>query len=178
MQDLITYAHDTSAHECGHVVVLFKEGRFVDLNFLPHKEALNGSKGVFEVNTGIALGEQDCVALAAGMAGELVDRGEYDSEHVRDDEQQIQRLVGKTLKDFATQAKNVIEQNLCFFSLLNTEVRKRIIELLLGLGGLDWDKLPSKIPVITLAEVEQIYQRARSEENDDSVKVPIPPREA
>jgi hypothetical protein len=65
-----------------------------------------------------------------------------------------------------------------FFSLLNTEVRKRIIELLLGLGGLDWDKLPSKVPVITLAEVEQIYQRARSEENDDSVKVPIPPREA
>jgi len=34
MQDLITYAHETSAHECGHVVVLFKEGRFVDLDLL------------------------------------------------------------------------------------------------------------------------------------------------
>jgi len=102
------------------------------------------------------------------MAGELVDRGEYDSEHVRDDEQQIQKLVGKTLKDFATQAEKVIEQNLCFFCF--SEVRKRIIELLLGLGGLDWDKLPSKIPVITLAEVEQIYHSCQVRRNDDSIK--------
>ena len=62
------YACGASAHECGHLVVLFKERRLVDLNFLPHEIAADGIKGVFEANTGTEPGEEDCVALAAGRA--------------------------------------------------------------------------------------------------------------
>ena len=66
--DLLTYACWASAHECGHLVVLFKEHRLVDLNFLSHETAADGIKGVFEANTGTEPGEEDCVALAAGSA--------------------------------------------------------------------------------------------------------------
>ena len=163
--DLLTYARGTSAHECGHMVVLFKEGRLVDLNFLPHETAADGTKGVFEANTGTELGEEDCVALAAGMAGELVYLGQYDSERVLHDRQQVQRLVGKALEDFAPEAQDVINQNLRFFSLLNIEVRNKISALLLALWVVDWEKLPPKIPITTLAQVEQVYQRAESEES-------------
>src|SRR5260370_33027353 len=163
--DLLTYARGTSAHECGHVVVLFKEGRPVDLNFLPHETAAGGTKGVFEANTGTELGEEDCVALAAGMSGEVVYLGQYDSERVLHDRQQVQRLVGKALEDFAPEAQEVIKQNLRFFSLLNIEVRNKISELLLALGAVDWEKLPPKIPIIALAQGEQVYQRAESEES-------------
>jgi hypothetical protein len=163
--DLLTYARGNSAHECGHMVVLFKAGRLVDLNFLPHETAANGIKGVFEANTGTELGEEDCVALAAGMAGELVYLGHYDSGRVLHDRQQVQRLVGKALEDFAPEAQEVIKQNLPFFSLLNIEVRNKISALLLALGVVDWEKLPPKIPIITLVQVEQVYQRAESEES-------------
>jgi hypothetical protein len=161
--DLLTYARETSAHECGHMVVLFKEGRLVDLRFLPHQTGANGAKGVFEADTGTELGEKDCVALAAGMAGELVFLGRYDSERVFHDRQQVQRLVGKALEDFAPEARRVIEGNLRFFSLLNEEVRNRIYDLLSGLRVGDLEKLPQIIPIITSAEVEQVYQRAESE---------------
>jgi hypothetical protein len=167
MQDLDvpSYARGTSAHECGHMLVLFKKGRLVDLNFLPHETAADGTKGVFEADTGTELGEEDCVALSAGMAGELVYLGQYDTERVLHDRQQVQRLVGKTLDDFAPEAQEVIKQNLRFFSLLNIEVRNKITALLLALGGVNWERLPPKIPIITLAQVEQVYQRAESEES-------------
>ena len=147
------------------MVVLFKKGRLVDLNFLPHEIAADGTKGVFEADTGTELGEEDCVALAAGMAGELVYLGEYDSERVLHDEQQVRRLVGKALEDFAPEAQEIITQNLRFFSLLNIEVRKRITTLLLALGGVDWEKLPPKIPIITLAEVKQVFMSVQIPKN-------------
>ena len=147
------------------MVVLFKKGRFVDLNFLPHETAADGTKGVFEANTGTELGEEDCVALAAGMAGELVYLGQYDSERVLHDRQQVQQLVGKALEDFAPEAQEVIKQNLRFFSLLNIEVQNKISALLLVLRFVDLETLPPKIPVITLVQVEQVYQRAKSEES-------------
>jgi hypothetical protein len=163
--DLLTFARGNSAHESGHIVVLFKAGRLVDLRFLPHEAAADGIKGVFEANTGTELGKEDCVALAAGMAGELVCLGHYDSERVLHDRQQIQRIVGKALEDFAPEAQETIEQNLRFFSLLNIEVLNRITALLLDLGGVDWEKLPPTIPIITLADVEQVYRRAESEKS-------------
>ena len=163
--DLLTFARGNSAHESGHIVVLFKAGRLDELRFLPHETAADGIKGVFEANTGTELGKEDCVALAAGMAGELVCLGHYDPERVLHDRKQIQRIVGKALEDFAPEAQETIEQNLRFFSLLNIEVLNRITALLLGLGRVDWEKLPPTIPIITLAEVEQVYQRAESEKS-------------
>jgi hypothetical protein len=163
--DLVTYASGTSAHECGHIVVLFKAGRLIDLSFLPHEVAADGNKGVFEADTGTELGARDCVALAAGMAGELVYGGKYDPERVLHDREQVQQLVGKSLEDFAPEALETIRQNLHFFSLLNIKVSKRITALLLLLGGMDWEELPPKIPVVTLAEVEHVYRSAKSEES-------------
>ena len=163
--DLLTFVRGNSAHESGHIVVLFKGARLVDLRFLPHETAADGIKGVFEANTGTELGKEDCVALAAGMAGELVCLGHYDSERVLHDRQQIQRIVGKALEDFAPEAQEVIKQNLRFFSLLNIEVQNRITALLVRLGGVDWERLPPIIPIITLAQVEQVYKRAESEKS-------------
>jgi hypothetical protein len=98
------------------------------------------------------------------MAGELVYLGQYDSQRVLHDRQQVQRLVGKALEDFASEALEVIiGQNLRFFSLLNMEVQTKITALLMDLGLVDWQKLPQAIPIITLAQVEQVYQRAESE---------------
>ncbi len=48
--DLLTYARGTSAHECGHMVVLFKKDMLVDLNFLPHETAADGIKGGVYLN--------------------------------------------------------------------------------------------------------------------------------
>jgi hypothetical protein len=99
------------------------------------------------------------------MAGELVYLGQYDSERALHDGQQVQKLVDKALEDFAPEAQEVIKQNLRFSSLLNIEVRNKISALLLALGVADWENLPPKIPIITLAQVEQVYQRAESEES-------------
>jgi hypothetical protein len=104
------------------MVVLFKEGRLLDFSFLPQETAADGTKGVFEVSPVTELGEKDSVALAAGMAGELANLGKYDSQRVVHDRQQVERLVGKALEDFLPDAQRIIEQNLRFFSLLNTEV--------------------------------------------------------
>jgi hypothetical protein len=147
------------------MVVLFKEGRLVDLRFLPHETAADGNKGIFEAKPATERSEKDCVALAAGMAGELVHLGEYDPARVLDDRQEVKRLVGKALEDFEPEARKVIEQNLRFFSLLEVEVRNRIYALLMSLCGVDWEKLQPLITIITSAEVEQFYQRAESEES-------------
>jgi hypothetical protein len=143
--ELLKYANENSAHESGHMVFLFKEGKRVELNFLPHEIAADGNKGVFEANIGVELDENDCVALAAGMAGELIRLGGYDPQRVMHDRQRVQLLVGRALEDFAAKAQEVIEQNLRFFSLLNVEIRNRIYAQLLQLEVVDWDKLPKKI---------------------------------
>jgi hypothetical protein len=74
-------------------------------------------------------------------------------------------LVGRALEDFAPKAQEIIEQNLHFFSLLNIELRNRIYAQLLQLEVVDWDKLPQTIPIFTSAQVEELYQRAESEES-------------
>jgi hypothetical protein len=137
--------------------VLFRKRRLVGLNFLPRFTAADGTEGVFEVDTGTELGEKDCVALAAGMAGELVCLGMYDSGRVLHDRQQVQRLVGKALEEFAPEARKVIEQNVRFFSALNVEVQHRIVALLSGLEGVDLGTLPQIIPIIRLAQVEEKF---------------------
>src|ERR1700733_8387428 len=157
---LATYAHSNSAHECGHITVLFKACRLVGLNFLPHETAADGAKGVFETDLGAELGKEDCVALAAGMVGELVCLG-Y-SQHELDDRQHVQRIAGQPLENFALEAYEIIEQNLLFFALLNIEVRKRMFAVLKNASEEESSELPHKMPVITLAEVEQVYKRAVS----------------
>ena len=159
-QNLVAYVHSNSAHECGHITVLFKACRLVGLNFLPHETAADGAKGVFETDPGAQLGKEDCVALAAGMVGELVCVGH--SQHDLDDRQQVQRIVGQPLENFALEAYEIIKQNLLFFALLNIEVRKKMFAVLKQASEEEYSELPPKMPIITLAEVEQVYKHAVS----------------
>jgi hypothetical protein len=69
LPNLVPFVRSNSAHECGHITVLFKASRLVGLNFLPHKVAADGVKGILETDTGTQLGKEDCVALTAGMIG-------------------------------------------------------------------------------------------------------------
>ena len=39
------------------------------------------------------------------------------------------------------------------------------VPMVAGAKPRSWEKLPPKIPIITLAQVEQVYQRAESEES-------------
>ena len=59
------------------------------------------SSGVIESSTGTyQLAEEDCVALAASMIGELVALGEYDKKRLLDDRQQVERLAKQPLENF------------------------------------------------------------------------------
>ena len=40
--------HAVIAHECGHIVILFTERRFVSFHFLPHEVAADGDPGVLD----------------------------------------------------------------------------------------------------------------------------------
>jgi hypothetical protein len=147
------------------MTVLFKAGRLVGLNFLPHEAAADGLKGVWETEAETPLGKEDCVALAAGMVGELVSLGLYDSERVLDDRRQVQQLVGQPLENFALGAYEVIKENLRFFSLLNIEVQRKMFAILKHafFSGGDYAELPGKMPIVTLAEVKQIYKSAHAQ---------------
>jgi hypothetical protein len=166
--DLAEYVHSNSAHECGHITVQFKTGRFAVLNFLPHTVAANEFKGVLEAETKTQLRKEDCVALAASMVGELICLGQYDSQRLLDDREQVQRIAGQPLENFALEVYEVIKQNLIFFALLNLEVRKKMFAIvgpalsLLSFSEEAYAALPNKMPIITLAEVEQVYKHAES----------------
>jgi hypothetical protein len=164
-QNLADFVHSNSAHECGHMTVLFKAGRLAGLNFLPHEAAADGVKGVLETDAGTQLGKEDCVAFAAGMVGELIWLGEYDFQRLLDDREKVQQIVGQPIEDFALAAYEVIKQNLLFFTLLNIEVRKKMYALFKRTSSLsegDYADLPNEMPIFTLAEVEQVYTRAES----------------
>ena len=51
-EEIKARAKGTSAHECGHMIVLFKAGKLTDLNYFPHRRAANGVLGVIESSTG------------------------------------------------------------------------------------------------------------------------------
>jgi len=144
------------------MTVLFKAGTLpCGLNFLPHEVAADGVNGVLETETG-TLGKEDCVALAAGMVGELVLLGQYDSKRALDDRERVQRLVGQPIENFALEAYEIIKQNILFFTLLNIEVRNKMFVLLNSLSGENYAQLVAKMPVITLAEIEQVHGRSES----------------
>jgi hypothetical protein len=159
-QNLVAYVHSNSAHECGHITVLFKAGRLAGLNFLPHQTAANGDKGVFETDAGTELDKEDCVAYAAGMVGELICVGH--SQHELHDRQQVQRIVGQSLENFALEAYEIIKQNLLFFALLNIDVRKKRFAVLKRASEEEYSGLDEEISIITLAEVERVYEHAAS----------------
>jgi hypothetical protein len=159
-QNLVAYVHSNTAHECGHITVLFKAGRLAGLNFLPHQTAANGVKGVFETNAGTELGKEDCVAFAAGMVAELICVGH--SQHELDDRQHVLRIVGQPLENFALEAYEIIKQNLLFFALLNIDVRKKMFAVLKRVSEEGCSGLDEEISIITLAEVEQVYKLAVS----------------
>jgi hypothetical protein len=166
LQALTEYVYANSAHECGHMIVLFRANRLVGLNFLPHEVAADGAKGVLESEPLTQLGKEDCVGLAAGMIGELVGIGSYDPQRLLDDAEKVQQFVGQPLENFALEAYEVIKQNLFFFVLLTIEVRTKMFGVLkdaLFLPLKDYLELPDKMPIITLAEVQIVYGRAESE---------------
>jgi hypothetical protein len=159
------YVHSNAPHECGHIVALFTKGRFAGLNFLPHLVAADGSPGVLETDAGVQLGKEDCIGLAAGMVGELICVGRYNSRNALDDKKRVQEITGQSLEEFALGAYEVIKENLFFFALLSVEVRQRMfarLDLVFSLSAQDYAKLPDEISIITLAEVEEVYKRAES----------------
>lgn len=164
-QELAKYAYENAAHECGHMVILFKANRLRGLNFFPHMTAFDGSPGVIETDTPI-LGKEDCVAFAGSLVAELICFGLSDSPRLADDRQKVKEIAGEALENFALQAYEIIKQNLVFFGLLNIEVRKKMLEVLLDarssfLKG-SYAGLSDKISIMTLAEVEGVYKQAES----------------
>jgi hypothetical protein len=157
LEGLARYVSSNAPHECGHMTVLFKAARLAGLNYFPNELAANGVKGVFETDTGTQLVKQDCVALAAGMIGELVGVGSYVPEQLLDDRKRVHELVGQPLEIFAREAYEVIQQNLLFFVLLSLEVHKKMFAVLVSPPNED------KVPVLTLAEVQKVYGRAQTE---------------
>lgn len=157
------YVYQNSAHECGHIVLLFKTGKFVSLRFLPHETAADGVNGILEADTGTELGPEDCVALAAGMVGELIYLGHSNPQRRADDEQKIQRIIGQPIENFAAKASEVIQQNQLFFEALNAEVRRKMLALFESFSEMDYAQLPKEIPIITLVEVDRVYRSAELE---------------
>ncbi len=156
------YAHENAAHECGHMVILFKANRLLGLNFLPHGTADDGVKGVLETDTP-TLVREDCVAFAGSLVAELICFGLSDSPRISDDRRMVKHLSGQPLENFAPQAHEIITQNLVFFELLRSEVEKKLYKVLNdAFSARSYTALPEKIPIISLTEVEQIYKRAQS----------------
>jgi hypothetical protein len=161
--DFTEYVIGNSAHECGHMAVLFKAGRLAGLNYLPHEYSEDGRQGVVETDVGDELRKEDCVALAAGTVGESLYLGSSKPERAFNDRKQIERLAGEPLEKFASEAHDIIGQNRRFFNLLNEEVPQRMAEVIVRVRALPKEafvKLPDKVSIITLAEVEAIYLKA------------------
>ena len=146
------------------MTVLFKAGRLLGLNYRPHDTASNGVKGVVETDTP-ELTKDDCVAFAASIVGEVICLGNYDEARICDDRNQVTRLSGQPIEIFVREAYEVIQRNLLFFSLLNCEVRDKMLAVLLkarSLSPADSANQPAKVPIMTLPEVEAVYQRAEA----------------
>jgi hypothetical protein len=162
LQDLPTYAIENSAHECGHMIVLFKAIRLDGLYFLPHEMALDGTQGVLETNATSELRSDDCAALAGGAARELVYFGNFNLVRCAHDRQTLRQYTEKDLEHFVPIAETIIRENLRFFSLLTVEVRDRIISCFTLVECIDYSDLDSTIPIITSSEVGEIYKASSS----------------
>jgi hypothetical protein len=147
LQDLSTFVYENTAHECGHIVILLKAKRLAGLNFLPHELAEDKTTGVLETNVGDQLNKDDCVALAGGMAGELIYLGKPNRKRLLDDRKNVRRLVGRPLKDFVPDACKIIKDNLRFFELLNIDVRKRMLAVMKNARSLSPASPPSIHPI-------------------------------
>ncbi len=159
---LAMFVRANGSHECGHITVLFKKSKdkLRGLDFLPHEEALDGSKGIFEVDT-MELTKEDCIALAAGAVGELVGTGQYDPQRSLDDRNKIKAITGQPLEDFILEAYAVVQESLLFFTLLNIRIQQKMYSLL-DISSEDYVKLPARMSVVTLAEIEQASEQAQS----------------
>jgi hypothetical protein len=163
-QALAEYVILNAAHECGHMVILFKSNRLLGLNFLPHESAEDGVKGVIETDTP-TLGKEDCVAFAGGLVAELICFGLPDSPRLADDRHKVRQMAGQPLENFAHEAFEIIKQNLVFFALLRQVVQKNlhwVLREVYSLSEQSHAKLQNKIPVVTLPEVEKVYKQAES----------------
>jgi hypothetical protein len=160
-EELKARAKGTSAHECGHMTVLFAASRLEKLNYFPHKTALDGVPGVVEATTVTEPTKEDCVAFAASMIGELIVLGEYDKKRLLDDRERVKRLVGQPLENFALEAYEIIKQNLLFFALLHKEVENKMLRFLFEIQEGE-HVAEDKVTIFTLAKVEEVHKRAES----------------
>ena len=162
MNDLDKYVRENSAHETGHMTVLFKADRFAGLYFLPHEKAANGIRGVIDTRLKTQSNRGDCPAFAAGMVAEVILPGQCDPERCLDDREQVQRLTGQILEDFAPDARAIIEQDMPFFELLHRKAQQQMSVFFYGLCGRNYAALPQEMQVLTLADVEFIHELAKS----------------
>jgi hypothetical protein len=68
--------------------------------------------------------------LAAGLVGELVYLGQFDSQLVLDDRNKVPEIVGQPIENLAREAYAIIQENLLFFALLNIRVQQKMLLLL------------------------------------------------
>jgi hypothetical protein len=160
-QQIKARAKGTSAHECGHMTVLFKARRLKKLNYFPRREAFDGVLGVFESTTVTEPTKEDCVAFAASMIGELIVLGKWDKKRLLDDREQVKQLVNQPLENFALEAYEIIKKNLLFFALLNNEVGTKLVRFYDEISE-GKHTLEAEVTIFTLAEVEEVYKRAES----------------
>jgi hypothetical protein len=163
---LAMFVRANGSHECGHITVLFRKTKhkLLGLDFLPHVEALDGNKGIFEAAT-TELTKEDCIALAAGAVGELVGTGQYDLQRTLDDRNKIKAISGQPLEGFIPEAYAVVQESLLFFALLNSRIQQKmysILEQAFSLSSESYLKLPARMSVVPLAEIEQAYEQAQS----------------
>jgi hypothetical protein len=164
-RDLKEYVPKNAAHESGHMMVLFKANRLSGLDFFPHIDAGDGMLGTLLSSTVSELYASDCVALAAGMVGEMIRLGEYNPKRAAHDEIQIKELGGQSLEQFALKAYEAIQQDLLFFTLLNIEAGRKIFDVLhtdFCLSKGEYQALPEKQTVMTVDDVAKIHSIAES----------------
>jgi len=160
------YVRENGSHECGHIVALFKrsKNKLLGLDFLPHERALDGKQGIFETAT-TPLTAEDCIALAASIVGELIGTGTYHAPRIRDDQVKVLELGKQPIEGFVLDAYAVIQDNVLFFVLLNTQIQQKMYQLLsfvFSLSKDDYKKLPDRMPVVTISEIELVYKQAES----------------
>jgi hypothetical protein len=158
-EELKARAKGTSAHECGHMTVLFKTHRLNNLSYFPHKKAFDGVPGVFESTAVSDPTKEDCAAFAASMIGELIALGKYDKKRLLDDREQVKRLANQPLENFALEAYEKIKENLLFFALLNKEVGNKMLRLFAEIEDGE-HTVEDEVTIFTLAEVEAVHKRA------------------
>ena len=159
--EILKYLYPNTPHECGHMTVLFKANRLTGLTFFPHEMGKDGRAGIFEASCG-EVRKEDCVALAAGMVGELVLTGAYSNLRCDTDRKQLLAFSKEPLENFAHEAYEIISANLLFFMMLNKAVGKEMYLTLENAFAPGAGRQPDSVTVFSLAQTNEVYKEAES----------------